>query len=56
MSGVNELRACHVKIIIFLNNLGLGGTEKAAFRWAWGMKERSQSGNGVDAGGRAASD
>ncbi|MGA3283143.1 MAG: hypothetical protein ABSD57_01620 [Verrucomicrobiota bacterium] len=29
-----------MKIIIFLNNLGLGGTEKAAFRWAWGMKER----------------
>ena len=29
-----------MKIIIFLNNLGLGGTEKAACRWAWGLKER----------------
>ena len=29
-----------MKIVIFLNNLGLGGTEKAACRWARGLKER----------------
>jgi Glycosyltransferase len=29
-----------MRIVIFLNNLGLGGTEKAACRWAWGLKER----------------
>jgi len=30
-----------MKILVFLTNLGLGGTEKAACRWAWGLKERS---------------
>ena len=39
MSGANEQHAYHVKIVIFLNNLGLGGTEKAACRWARGLKE-----------------
>jgi len=29
-----------VKILVFTNSLGLGGTEKAACRWAWGLKER----------------
>jgi len=29
-----------MKILVFLTNLGLGGTEKAACRWAWGMKQR----------------
>jgi glycosyltransferase involved in cell wall biosynthesis len=29
-----------MKIAVFLNELGLGGTEKAACRWAWGLKER----------------
>ena len=29
-----------MKLVVFLNNLGLGGTEKAACRWAWGLKER----------------
>ena len=38
-SGVNEAHG-NVKIIIFMNGLGLGGTEKAACRWAWGLKER----------------
>ena len=27
-------------IASFLNSLGLGGTEKAACRWAWGLRER----------------
>ncbi len=27
-------------IVVFLNNLGYGGTEKAACRWAWGLMER----------------
>jgi glycosyltransferase involved in cell wall biosynthesis len=29
-----------MKIAVFLNSLGLGGTEKAALRWARGLKER----------------
>ena len=29
-----------VKIVVFINSLGLGGTEKAACRWARGLKER----------------
>ncbi len=29
-----------MKIHVFVNSLGLGGTEKAACRWAWGLKER----------------
>ena len=29
-----------MKVAVFLNNLGLGGTEKAACRWAWGLKDR----------------
>jgi glycosyltransferase involved in cell wall biosynthesis len=29
-----------VKILVFLNDLGIGGTEKAACRWAWGIKDR----------------
>jgi glycosyltransferase involved in cell wall biosynthesis len=29
-----------MKLVVFLNNLGCGGTEKAACRWAWGLKER----------------
>jgi glycosyltransferase involved in cell wall biosynthesis len=29
-----------MKITVFLNTLGIGGTEKAACRWAWGLKER----------------
>ena len=29
-----------MKLVVFLNNLGYGGTEKAACRWAWGLKER----------------
>jgi glycosyltransferase involved in cell wall biosynthesis len=29
-----------MKIVSFINNLTLGGTEKAACRWAWGLMER----------------
>lgn len=29
-----------MKVAVFLNNLGIGGTEKAACRWAWGLQER----------------
>jgi glycosyltransferase involved in cell wall biosynthesis len=29
-----------MKLVVFLNNLGLGGTEKAACRWAWGLQTR----------------
>jgi glycosyltransferase involved in cell wall biosynthesis len=29
-----------MRIVVFLNSLGLGGTEKAACRWAGGLKER----------------
>jgi len=29
-----------MKLVVFLNNLGYGGTGKAACRWAWGLKER----------------
>src|SRR5262245_5079689 len=29
-----------MRIAVFLSNLGLGGTEKAAVRWAWGLKAR----------------
>ncbi|MGA3283141.1 MAG: glycosyltransferase family 4 protein [Verrucomicrobiota bacterium] len=29
-----------MKVVSFVNILGLGGTEKAAGRWAWGLKER----------------
>ena len=29
-----------MKVVVFLTNLGLGGTEKAAGRWAWGLHER----------------
>ena len=29
-----------MKLVVSLNNLGLGGTEKAAVRWAWGLAAR----------------
>jgi glycosyltransferase involved in cell wall biosynthesis len=29
--------------VVFVNGLGLGGTEKAACRWAWGLKERGHN-------------
>jgi glycosyltransferase involved in cell wall biosynthesis len=29
-----------MNVAVFLNTLGLGGTEKAACRWAWGLQER----------------
>jgi glycosyltransferase involved in cell wall biosynthesis len=29
-----------MNVAVFLNSLGLGGTEKAACRWAWGLRER----------------
>jgi len=29
-----------MKILVFINSLGLGGTEKAAVRWAWGLSAR----------------
>lgn len=29
-----------MNVCVFINGLGLGGTEKAACRWAWGLKER----------------
>ena len=29
-----------MRVAVFLNNLGLGGTEKAGCRWAWGLQER----------------
>jgi glycosyltransferase involved in cell wall biosynthesis len=29
-----------MKLVVFPNNLGYGGTEKAACRWAWGLKKR----------------
>lgn len=29
-----------MKVAVFLNTLGLGGTEKAACRWAWGLQAR----------------
>ena len=32
-----------MKILIFLNGLGVGGTEKAACRWARGLRERGHS-------------
>src|SRR4051812_45661673 len=32
-----------MKIVVFLNNLGFGGTEKAACRWAVGLKRRGHS-------------
>jgi len=31
-----------MKIKIFINNLGYGGTEKAAFRWAAGLKKKHE--------------
>jgi glycosyltransferase involved in cell wall biosynthesis len=34
-----------VKIAVFLNGLGLGGTEKAACRWARGLKQRGHNVN-----------
>jgi len=41
-SGANEALAV-VNILVFMNGLGLGGTEKAACRWAWGLKERGHA-------------
>src|SRR6185436_11335849 len=38
-SGASE-RPASMKIVVFLNTLGVGGTEMAACRWAWGLKER----------------
>lgn len=32
-----------MRVLTFLNNLGLGGTEKAACRWAWGLQERGHN-------------
>lgn len=32
-----------MNVVIFLNTLGLGGTEKAACRWARGLKERGHT-------------
>ena len=32
-----------MNILVFANALGLGGTEKAACRWAWGLKERGHA-------------
>lgn len=32
-----------MKVLVFLNNLGIGGTEKAACRWAWGLTDRGHS-------------
>jgi glycosyltransferase involved in cell wall biosynthesis len=32
-----------VKVVTFINNLGLGGTEKAACRWAKGLAERGHT-------------
>lgn len=29
-----------MKVFVFMDNLGIGGTEKAACRWAWGLKDR----------------
>ncbi len=29
-----------MKVAVFVNGLGLGGTEKAACRWTWGLKDR----------------
>jgi len=29
-----------MKVLVFLNGLSIGGTEKAACRWAWGLKDR----------------
>lgn len=29
-----------LRVSVFINDLGLGGTEKAAVRWAWGLLER----------------
>ena len=30
-----------MKVALFVNSLGLGGTEKAACRWAWGLQQRN---------------
>jgi glycosyltransferase involved in cell wall biosynthesis len=32
-----------MRLVVFVNNLGYGGTEKAACRWAWGLKELGHS-------------
>jgi glycosyltransferase involved in cell wall biosynthesis len=32
-----------MKLLVFLNALGLGGTEKAAGRWAWGLQARGHA-------------
>jgi glycosyltransferase involved in cell wall biosynthesis len=32
-----------VNVVVFVNSLGIGGTEKAACRWAWGLKERGHN-------------
>lgn len=32
-----------MRILVFLNGLGIGGTEKAACRWGWGMRERAHT-------------
>lgn len=40
MCGVFNLVVQRMTIVSFLNGLSLGGTEKAACRWAWGLRER----------------
>jgi len=32
-----------MNILVFLNQLSIGGTEKAACRWAWGLNQRGHS-------------
>ena len=34
------MKVSSMRIAVFLNSLGLGGTEKAACRWAWGLRDR----------------
>src|SRR6185436_131750 len=34
-----------MKVAVVVNTLGLGGTEKAACRWAWGLKDRGHEVN-----------
>jgi len=36
-----------MNILVFLNDLGVGGTEKAACRWAWGLQERGHRVTGL---------
>ncbi len=40
MCGVFNLVVQRMTIVSFLNGLSLGGAEKAACRWAWGLQER----------------